>query len=135
MSTKEREALARIVAMDPEGKRADDLGAAVRIARAALDAPVASSQDRALQAIINARDTAEMRRIATLALDGNAPTPSAPELSDADIAHIGHRKAWRYKHSSDPNHSSTYTFNRACLIAFGRAILAAAKAQGGGEHG
>jgi hypothetical protein len=38
MSDKEREALRQIVAMDPEGKRADDLGRAVRIARAALDA-------------------------------------------------------------------------------------------------
>lgn len=39
-----RQALERIAAMDPEGKRADDLGRAARIARAALSAPAQDAQ-------------------------------------------------------------------------------------------
>lgn len=45
------------------------------------------------------------------------------EVSDDGILTAGHRLAWRYKHSTDPSHSSTYTFNRACLLQFARAIL------------
>lgn len=52
------------------------------------------------------------------------PDPQPAEVSDDDILTAGHRLAWRYKHSSDPSHSSTYTFNRACLLQFARAILA-----------
>lgn len=48
--------------------------------------------------------------------------PIAQALSDDQIESVGHRKAWRYAHSKDPNHSSTYTFNRSCLIYFARAI-------------
>lgn len=51
------------------------------------------------------------------------------EVSDDDILIAGHRLAWRYKHSTDPSHSSTYTFNRACLLQFARAILALRPAQ------
>jgi hypothetical protein len=36
---------------------------------------------------------------------------------------LAHRICWRYKHSSDPHHSHTYTFNRATLLAFADAIL------------
>jgi hypothetical protein len=51
----------------------------------------------------------------------------AKPLTDEQIEAIGHRKAWRYKHSSDPAHSSTYTFNRVCLLDFARAAIAASK--------
>jgi hypothetical protein len=44
-------------------------------------------------------------------------------LTDGQIEAIGHRKAWRYKRSSDPAHSSTYTFNRVCLLDFTRAAI------------
>jgi len=57
-----------------------------------------------------------------------APAAPAPApLTDEQIEAIGHRKAWRYKHSSDPAHSSTYTFNRTCLLDFARAAIAASK--------
>ena len=46
------------------------------------------------------------------------------EVSDEDILSLGQRNAWRYKYSSDPAHSSTYTFNDVCLVQFARAILA-----------
>jgi predicted transcriptional regulator of viral defense system len=36
---------------------------------------------------------------------------------------LAHRICWRYKHSSDPHHSHTYTFNQATLLAFADAIL------------
>lgn len=48
----------------------------------------------------------------------------AAAVSDDDILAAAHRLAWRYKHSSDPAHSSTYTFNSVCLLQFARAILA-----------
>lgn len=49
-------------------------------------------------------------------------TKKAEPLSDEQITTIAHRMAWRYKHSSDPAHSDTYTFNRTTLIDFVRAI-------------
>ena len=55
------------------------------------------------------------------ALSGVAPAPQ-PELTDERITELGHRHAWRYKHSSDPNHSHTYTFNGCALHNFARAI-------------
>ena len=38
---------------------------------------------------------------------------------------LAHRMAWRYKCSRDPNHSDTYTFNRATLLTFADALVAA----------
>jgi hypothetical protein len=54
-------------------------------------------------------------------------TPASP--SDAEIESLGHRMAWRYKFSSDPAHSHTYTFNGMCLLDFARAIIALFGAQ------
>lgn len=48
--------------------------------------------------------------------------PLAP--TGADIENLGHRRCWRYKHSTDPNNSSTYTFNRLTLLDFARDVLA-----------
>ena len=39
-----------------------------------------------------------------------------------DILHLAHRTAWRYKKSSDPNQSDTYTFNEHTLMDFLRKI-------------
>lgn len=39
-----------------------------------------------------------------------------------DHESIAHRMCWRYKKSSDPAHSDTYTFNEATLRAFVEAI-------------
>jgi hypothetical protein len=53
--------------------------------------------------------------------------PPATELTDDEILEIGHRRVWRYAHSKDVHHSSTYTFNKTCLLTFARAVLAAQK--------
>ncbi len=42
-----------------------------------------------------------------------------------EIAELAQRTCWRYRHSSDPHHSHTYTFNRSTLLQFARAIEAA----------
>jgi hypothetical protein len=138
MSDKEREALRQIVAMDPEGKRADDLGRAVRIARAALEAPATSAHAVACPhcwaeagklcrwpdlSASPYQPHEDRKAAARAALDATPAEPSAVELTDGVIEAICHRTAWRYKFSSDPRHSSMYTFNKACLIAFARAVL------------
>jgi hypothetical protein len=41
------------------------------------------------------------------------------------IEDLAHRMAWRYRKSSDPSHSDTYTFNRETLLQFAEEILAA----------
>ena len=45
-------------------------------------------------------------------------------ISEELIKELAHRKAWRYKHSTEPQHSDTYTFNDMCLIDLCRAIEA-----------
>lgn len=34
-------------------------------------------------------------------------------MDNNGILELAHREAWRYKKSSDPHHSDTYTFNRS----------------------
>ena len=46
-------------------------------------------------------------------------------MTDDEIKTIAHRTAWKYKHSGDPEHSDTYTFNDACLLNFARKVQAA----------
>lgn len=41
---------------------------------------------------------------------------------DKDILDIAHRTAWKYKHSSAPAHSDTYTFNKTCMLDFARKV-------------
>lgn len=43
-------------------------------------------------------------------------------MQDDDILKLAHRTAWKYKYSSDPAHSDTYTFNKACMIDFARKV-------------
>lgn len=38
------------------------------------------------------------------------------------LEELAHRIAWRYKKSSDPHHSDTYTFNKDTLIQFAAEI-------------
>ena len=52
---------------------------------------------------------------------------------DYEITELAHRICWRYRHSSDPHHSHTYTFNRSTLLQFARAIEAAQGITGAGE--
>lgn len=44
-------------------------------------------------------------------------------MTKDEIEAIAHRKAWKYKHSSDPHHSHTYTFNTMTLHDFADALL------------
>lgn len=45
--------------------------------------------------------------------------------NEADhVETLAHRIAWRYRKSSDPHHSDTYTFNAATLLHFADALLA-----------
>jgi hypothetical protein len=46
------------------------------------------------------------------------------------IEELAHRMAWRYKTSSDPAHSDTYTFNRATLLQFAEAVRSAPECDG-----
>jgi hypothetical protein len=39
------------------------------------------------------------------------------------VEELAHRMCWRYKHSSDPAHSHTYTFNRTTLLQFAGALM------------
>jgi hypothetical protein len=59
------------------------------------------------------------------ALADRAQQASAEPVADAAIEALAHRRAWRYKHSADPHHSHTYTFNRDWLLVFARDLLAA----------
>jgi len=43
-------------------------------------------------------------------------------MDNQKILEIAHRTAWKYKHSSDPNHSATYTFNAHTMIDFARKV-------------
>jgi hypothetical protein len=43
-------------------------------------------------------------------------------MTDDDILKKAHRMCWRYKFSSDPHHSDTYTFEKFTMIDFARAI-------------
>jgi hypothetical protein len=47
------------------------------------------------------------------------------------IEDLAHRMAWRYRKSSDPSHSDTYTFNRETLLLFAAAVQAAEREQCG----
>ena len=44
-------------------------------------------------------------------------------MTDYEIEQLAHRTCWRYKVSTDPNHSDTYTFNRHTLLEFARALV------------
>ena len=46
------------------------------------------------------------------------------EQPHTDTEKLAHRIAWRYKKSSDPSHSDTYTFNRETLLQFANALMA-----------
>lgn len=46
-------------------------------------------------------------------------------MSPTEIEALAHRTAWRYAHSKDPHHSSTYTFNQSCLLDFSQKLIAA----------
>jgi hypothetical protein len=75
-----------------------------------------------LDAWLEVNDEAEVRAHILAALSTRPQAAAAVPLSEEQIEAIAHRKAWRYRKSSDPHHSDTYTFNRACLIEFVRAL-------------
>lgn len=55
--------------------------------------------------------------------DALTAKPTTGPLTDHEIETLAHRMCWRYKHSSDPAHSSTYTFNRVTLQEFARKLM------------
>lgn len=44
-------------------------------------------------------------------------------MTDEQILEVAHRTAWRYKKSSDPHHSDTYTFNSTTMIHFANRLI------------
>lgn len=48
-----------------------------------------------------------------------------------DVLALAHRIAWRYKMSSDPAHSDTYTFNESTLLQFVEALPSIPAPEGG----
>ena len=48
-------------------------------------------------------------------------------MTNDETLELAHREAWRYKKSSDPHHSDTYTFNRSTLLEFARKLNAVAR--------
>ena len=48
--------------------------------------------------------------------------PQPLDESALAVEALAHRIAWRYKKSTDPAHSDTFTFNRATLMQFAEAI-------------
>ena len=63
-------------------------------------------------------------KIAIAALEAAYQAPAPERLTNYQITELAHRICWRYRHSSDPLHSHTYTFNRSTLLQFARAIEA-----------
>jgi len=61
-----------------------------------------------------------------LAIPAPQPVSTADELDADRIEAIAHRTAWRYRKSSDPHHSDSYTFNRGALMDFAARLLAEA---------
>ena len=55
-------------------------------------------------------------------------------MTDAEILGVAHRMAWRYKKSSDPHHSDTYTFNATTMVDFARRVMAAAASEENREY-
>ena len=47
--------------------------------------------------------------------------------SDEDILVAAEKLSWRFKRSSDPHHSDTFTFNRKSVLDFAKAILKSEK--------
>lgn len=50
-------------------------------------------------------------------------------MTSEETLELAHREAWRYKKSSDPHHSDTYTFNRSTLLEFARKLTIAEREQ------
>lgn len=48
-------------------------------------------------------------------------------MTDYQVLELAHRICWKYKKSSDPNHSDTYTFNEYTMKEFARVLLLMAK--------
>jgi hypothetical protein len=71
-------------------------------------------------------DLARLRRRLVSERDAaRATAPKLRELSDGEIAKLGHRHAWRYRHA-DHHGASVYEFRLFTLVGFARAVLAAA---------
>lgn len=50
-------------------------------------------------------------------------------MTKDQIEALAHRECWRYKKSSDPHHSDTYTFNTVTLHQFARKLVDADRSE------
>ncbi len=48
-------------------------------------------------------------------------------LTDEEITTLAHRKAFRYKHSTEDHPGSLYTFNKQCLLDFALNLIEEAR--------
>ena len=48
---------------------------------------------------------------------------AAEILTEEEITTLAHRKAFRYKHSTEDHPGSLYTFNKMCLLDFARSLI------------
>ena len=46
-------------------------------------------------------------------------------MTEQEIVELAHRMAWRFRKSSDPHHSDTFTFNRSTLLELSRKLVEA----------
>ena len=48
---------------------------------------------------------------------------AAEILTEEEIITLAHRKAFRYKHSTEDHSGNLYTFNKMCLLDFARNLI------------
>ena len=66
-----------------------------------------------------------IRSVCDAAIDALRSQPVvSQQLTTEQIEAVAHRMCWKYKHSTDPAHSSTYTFNLDKLNEFARKLIA-----------
>lgn len=67
-------------------------------------------------------DWAAMLAAAPQLLKSTTSMSSTKPDTDYQVEQLAHRTCWHYRHSPDPAHSHTYTFNRHTLLDFARAL-------------
>lgn len=88
-------------------------------------AAAAADEDHAEIQCLRARIQQLEDMLSAVGAGGVAPLKSKPPcnpFTDYQVEQLAHRTCWRYRHSPDPHHSHTYTFNRHTLLEFARAL-------------
>ena len=55
-------------------------------------------------------------------------------MTDYEVLELAHRTCWKYKHSKDPHHSDTYTFNKHTMLEFYRILKLMEEKSGEGKR-